>query len=93
MLAFAGTWLAGGYSDSECVALYPNVPELTAVSEKVGLWPSGAKCDYELPNGTEVSRSRAPWLESLFVLLCAGIAVLASRSWKRLAVDSIRSPE
>jgi hypothetical protein len=84
-LVFAGTWLVGGYSDTECFELYADLPELAQVDKEVRLWPPGTKCHYQLPNGTEQSRSHLPWFEWIVLALSGAAAYLVSALWHRFA--------
>lgn len=59
---FAGSWVwvYGAASDTRCFILYPDLPEGSTYSAQGGLWPPGTKCEYELPNGREETRSGFP---------------------------------
>ncbi len=53
-------WIYGNPSDTACVFLYDDLPELSEVRRDPGLWPPGTKCKYTLPSGETATRHSLP---------------------------------
>jgi hypothetical protein len=96
LLAFAGTWVYGEVSDTQCYGSLRAVPEGTAFHEEAGLWPPGGKCVFELPNGRErVEAGPVPWFEWILLALCAGAVMAVAQLWQGVTrrVHSRARPE
>jgi hypothetical protein len=75
LLAFGGTWVWGGYSDSGCIDAYQDLPEGSSYHQEAALWPPGGSCVYELPSGEVVARGRpVPWWEWFWLALLGAVA-------------------
>lgn len=57
VIASAWTWVFG---TTDCLEIYPGLPEGSAFHNEGKLWPPGTRCVYELPTGRHEERTAFP---------------------------------